>query len=95
MIPSTYLGLSSVCLSSGVLGALVPGQGCLLQLECAGHQAAEIASSSYCSSSGPFSSSEEAANAERHTHTHVRLVSGSLLLDLLYHQYTIIISTIL
>ena len=69
MIPSTYLGLSSVCLSSGVLVALVPGQGCLLQLECAGHQAAEIASSSYCSSTGPFSSSEEAANAERHTHT--------------------------
>lgn len=29
MIPSTYLGLSSVCLSSGVLVALVPGQGCL------------------------------------------------------------------
>ena len=105
MIPSTYLGLSRVCLISEVLGCILasgvapapwawaslPAEVCwdVCVLVIRLHRL-HLRLTVGFGSSGPFSSSEEAPNAEgeRDTHTHVRLVSGPRLLDLLYHHCT-------
>lgn len=100
MIPSTSLGLPRVCLSSGVLGCSVPWSRvslaagvcrdvCVLVIRLQRlHLLLTVALL------GLFNPLRKLL-MQKHTHTHMRLVSGSLPLDLFYHHYTTIISTIL